>query len=318
MKIHCTYLLLLTFLPCMLLGQTLDKREQKIIEKNHIKAKAKTDYKYVGGKPVTKGIKTSNSTYSPKGWLIGVDILNDKGLVTDWEKYEYDTRGNRTLYERTNPSGNYKKVSLYDEKDNVTLESGFNGAENFRITYKYNAKGIPDEIIYLTNNKIDEKHVYVNSGNTSQVSIYNAAGNLTSKLKLVYDASINIIEENKLGLNDKLLEQKIYKYTADSRILQEEKKVGGVFSYRLTYEYDAKNNLLSMSEESPAYKKYIKKAYAYDTAGNLIEYKWRRNPDEEFNIKKYTYNASGVCLTEYTLYPKTKFELLSKYEYEYY
>ena len=55
-------------------------------------------------------------------------------------------------------------------------------------------------------------------------------------------------------------------------------------------------------------KKYDKKVFTYDASGNLKAYKWRRNGSDEFNVKTYTYNTKGICLTEHTFYPKTKYE----------
>ena len=87
---------------------------------------------------------------------------------------------------------------------------------------------------------------------------------------------------------------------------------------RLTYNYDANDNLLSVSEESLSKKKFIKKSFTYDSKGNLTEYKWHRNAGEPFNVKSFTYDARGICITEHTLYPVTKFERMSKFEYEFY
>jgi hypothetical protein len=300
-----------------LFGQTIEELEKKIAAENHIRSKIQFDYKYIGGKPSKTGVKSLIKTFSGKGELLEKRVLNNKGIVVGWEKYAYNKAGNRILYERENTNSKYKKESKYDENNNVILEAGFNGAQNFRNEYEYTSSGKVKEIVYLAGNKIEQKIVYEHNGSIAMVSIYAGGNALTSKMKLKYDVNGNIIEEIKQTIEGVELEKKIYKYNSAGQILQEEKTRQGSFNYRLIYVYDTRGNLLKLSEETKSKKKYDKKVYTYDSAGNLTEYKWRRNPSDEFNVKKYTYNSRGICLTEYTFYPKTKYELLSKFEYEY-
>jgi YD repeat-containing protein len=316
------YLFPITFLlfslSSYLFGQTLEEIETKIAAKNHIRTKIQIDYKYSKGKPSNTGVKSVTKSYSSKGELLEKRALSSKGEVIGWEKYTYDEAGNRTLYERENTSSNYKKASKYDDKNNVLLEAGFNGAENFRNEYKYTPSGKVMEIIYYVGNRMEQKMLYEYSGNIAIVGIYAGGNTLTSKMNLKYDGKENITEEIKQTIDGVELEKKIYTYNTAGEILQEEKIIQGNFNYRLTYAYDTSGNLLKISEENNNESKYDKKVYTYDSAGNLTEYKWRRSPSDEFNIKKFTYNSQGICLTEYTFYPKTRYELLSKFEYEYY
>jgi hypothetical protein len=309
---------IIIFIPTFLTGQTLDNREKKIASQNQILSKTQWDYSYVNGVISKQGIKISITKYNKSGDIIEEDLLNNKEVVTSWEKYEYDANGNKTLYERSGNSGKYSKAYKYDAKNNLILEAGFNGAENFRNTYDYNLSNKLEILIYSVNNKVEEKRIYTYSGNGCLISIYTGGQTLTSKLKLLYDNRQNVIEESFLSLDDKVTEKKSYKYNTLFQITEEEKNQGGVLNYRITNTYDIQGNLLTVSEETKANKKYIKKSFTYDSLGNLTEYKWRRAPDDEFNSKTYTYNSKGICLTEHTFYPNTKFELMSKYEYEYY
>lgn len=308
---------LLFSLSAHLFSQTLEEMEKKIAAKNHIRTKIQIDYKYIKGKPSKSGVKSLTKSFSSKGELLEKRSLNNKGEVVGWEKYAYDKDGNRTLYERENTNSSYKKASKYNEDNNVILEAGFNGAENFRNDYKYTSTGKVKEIIYSLGNRIEQKIIYDYNGSIATVGIYAGGNSLISKMKLKYDSKGNITEEIKQTIDGVELEKKIYKYNADSQILEEEKTSQGSFNYRLIYEYDTRGNLLKISEETKSKKKYDKKVYSYDSSGNLTEYKWRRNPTDEFNVKKYTYDSRGICLTEYTFYPKTKYELLSKFEYEF-
>jgi hypothetical protein len=246
------------------------------------------------------------------------DFLNVKGQITGYEKYAYNDNNNRTLYEREGSSNSYKKISEYDAKNNLIQESGFNGTEDFRNEFEYTSSGKLEEAVYYINNNLQQKLVYKNSGTTTMIETYMRGVTLTSKIKIAYDSKGNIIEETTYNINGTELEKKEYKYNSASQLLEETKTQKGKFFYRNTYEYDARGNLLNIYEATLVKTKYAKKVYTYDTSGNLTVYKWRRSPDEEFNVKTYTYDSMGICLTEYTYYPNTGYELLSKYEYEYY
>jgi hypothetical protein len=298
-------------------SQTLEEREKQIAQRNKIKTKIQYDYKYTNGKPAETGSKTCATTYSSSGDILEKKYYNSKDQVIGWEKYEYDASGNRTLYERENASSKYKKVSKYGNKNDLLLESGFNGAENFRNEYTYTAANKPSEIVYNVSNKIEQKLVYEHTGNDALLKIFTGGTTLTSRVKLKYDSRGNITEETTLSIDNKELEKKTYTYTPSSLILTEEKTRQGAFNYRISYAYDTKGNLLTVMEENISQKKYTKKMFTYDASGNLTQYKWRRNATDEFNVKTYTYNAKGICLTEHTFYPKTKFELLSKFGYDY-
>ncbi len=298
--------------------QTLEEQEVLIASKNHIKSKSQIDFKYTNGTVAKTGVKSTVIEYSGKGEIVRVNYIDSKGQVIGWEKYEYDDRGNRILFEREGSGSKYKKTTNFDDKNNILLEAGFNGTENFRNEYIYSASGKLLNVTYTVNNKVNRKLVYEYSGTTANVAIYTGGTTLTSTIKMIYDASGNLIEETHYSVDKRETEKKTYKYNAAKQLTEEAKMQAGKLYYKITQEYDAKGRLVKVSEETLAKAKYLKKIYTFDSAGNLTEYQWRRNADEEFNVKTYTYNAQGVCLTEHTYYPATKFELLSKYEYEYY
>jgi hypothetical protein len=310
-------ILLSSFIAANAFSQTLEEQEKQIAAKNHIKSKTQTDFKYTEGKQAKTGITSSVTTYSQSGEILLINLLDTKGLVIGWEKYTYDANGNRTLFEREGSGSKYKKVTQYDAKNNLLLESGFNGTENFKNEYHYES-GKLRNTVYMVNNKIVRKLVYEYSGSTTNVGIYTGGTVLSSKIKMVYDAASNLVEETHLSVDGKETEKKTFKYNTASQLTEEAKTKAGKLFYKITQEYDTKGRLLKISEETLSKAKYAKKIYSFDAAGNLISYQWRRTPDEEFNVKKYTYDTKGVCLTEHTLYPATKFELLSKFEYEYY
>ena len=300
-----------------LTAQTLDEFEKGMVAKNHIRSKTQIDYKYKNGVMSGSGVKVSVTSYNSNGDILEKDILNPKGLVVSSEKYEYDGQGNRTYYMRNSSNGKYEKRAQYDSHNNLILEAGFNGAEHFKNTYSYNSNDRLEEIVFTVEGNTTEKHVYHNNGNTATVEVYTAGTSLTSKLKLVYDSKGNILQQTVLSLDGRELEKKINKYDAQSNLIEEEKTKNGNLSYQTWYDYDSQGNLLTVSEQTPQKKKFIKKSFTYDGNGNLTDYKWHRSPGEPYNVKSFTYNSRGICETEHTFYPATKYELLSKFQYDY-
>ena len=317
MKQIGSLLILLLFLSSNLYSQILEEIEVQIASRNKLKTKVRYDHKYTNGKPSQKGIKTSLTTYHKSGNILEVNYLNAKGVVTSSEKYDYDKSGNRILYERVG-SSKYRKVSKYNSANQLIRESGFNGTEEFRTDYEYNAAGRIGVISNIQGGRVLKKMVYKYIGNIANVSVYSMGSTLSAKLKMMYDLRSNLVEEITLDVNGNEIEKKEYTYNNASQLLEETKTTQGKLYYRITYDYDSSGRLLTVSEERPSRKKYIKKKYSYDNQGNLTSYQWRRKPGEEFNKKTYTYNSAGVCLTEHTIYPATQYELLSKFEYTYY
>jgi hypothetical protein len=305
-------------ISCAIYSQSLEDRDKKIIKRNNIKTKIQMDFSFEKGKQSEQGKKISVTTYTKSGDVLEENTLDNKEQVIGWEKYQYNETGNRVFYERTSGVNKYNKTYKYDANNNVVQESGFNGAENFKNNITYDSKGKPVEIIYSINDHLDERRIYEYTGTVSIISIYKTGNVLSSKLKLVYDEKGNIIEETMYSMDNKELEKKILSYDNASRQIAEEKIKGGIFFYKLTNTYNYKGNILTVSEENTTDKKFVKKSYDYDANDNLTEYHWRRNPNDDFNVKTYTYDSHGICQTEHTFYPSTKFELLTKYEYEFY
>ncbi len=318
MKLNLFITFISLSITSQLFSQALEERERQIATQNHIRTKTQIDYKYLAGKPSKTGVITSKTYYSRSGEIMREDYIDSKGQVNNSEIYDYDQNNNRTRYQREGSGGTYKKVSGYDGRNKLVVEAGFNGSENFRNEFNYDNTGKLQEATYTINGNLQQKLVYEHSGSTTHVKTYMHGSILISNIKMVYDNKGNIIEETTYGIDDRELEKKVYKYNSSSQLIEETKTQKGKFYYRYIYNYDSRGNILSIYEETLAKNKYAKKIYSYDSAGNLTEYKWRRNPDEEFNVKTYSYDARGICLTEHTYYPSTKFELLSKYEYEFY
>ena len=268
MKNNLLFLFIFFLTSAHLFSQTLEEREKSIAASNQIKSKTQIDFSYQGDKPSKTGVITSKTLYSRSGEILRKDFINTKGLVSGSEIYEYDRNNNRTLYERQGSGNKYKKSSGYDTKNNLILEAGFNGSENFRNEFTYDNSGQLQTALYYINDNLRQKLIYKNTGNTTIVETYMGGNSLISKVKMVYDSKGNIIEETTYSVEGTELEKKEYKYNSSSQILEETKTRKGKFYYKNTYNYDSKGNLLSLYENTLAKKEYAKKIYTYDASGN--------------------------------------------------
>ncbi|MBN2486662.1 MAG: hypothetical protein JXB34_11875 [Bacteroidales bacterium] len=299
-------------------GQTLEEKEQELFKKYNVKTRTNWDYTFKDSKFSMEGKKTSLSTYDRNGRVLEIKVFNPKGETSLLEKFAYDTKGNRTFYERQSLSGEYKKQSEYDEESNLIQEYGYDGSATFGTKFSYDSKDRVTEIVYLIADEIDEKRVYTYTGNKATVDILKNGKFLSSKVSLTFNSQNQVIKEEVSSVDGKVLESRTMEYNSIGKITKEEKYKSGQLIYRQTYDYDSKNELLSISEENSNEAKYIKKLYKYDDLGRVIEYQWKRNSADDYNIKVFKYGDKGVCSEEHTYYPKTNYKLLTKYEYDFY
>lgn len=318
MKTIFAYLILSFGLFSLTFSQTLDEKDREMFKKHHVKSRSKWDYNFKGDKPSLEGKFSAESFYDKEGRVLKSFAFNLKGDTTNFDMYAYDARGNRVLYERKSLHGEYKKESEYNHVNNVIEEVGYDGGETFQTIFRYDSENRVLDITYLISKNVDEKRVYTYSGNKATVEILKLGKHLTATMELLFNDQGNVLEEKWVDLNGAVLEKKVLTYNSRGDVTREEKYKSGNFFYRINYEYDAKGELLNISEESKSKKKFVKKKFAYDDLGRIIEYQWKRRPDDEYNIKRFKYSDAGVCSEEHTYYPRTDYKLLTKYEYKYY
>lgn len=318
MKKIFSFLLLLTTTFSFIIAQTIEEQERELFKKYQVKERISYDFPYKDGVMEKHGVKTSMSKYNRSGLVVMTFTFNAKGDTTVKEYYGYDARGNRVLYERYSVSGEYKKTSEYDMVDNIILEAGYDGSASFKTVYTYEKGGKVMEIKYYVDNLLDEKRVYSYSGKNATVSVLHKGKDPKSTIQLIFDDKGQILKETTLGLDGTELERRVLQYNAKGQVLLEEKYRLGKLNNRLEYIYNANGDLIKLSEDTGANDKYDKKLYEYDTQGRVSVYKWKRKTETDYNLKKYTYGSSGVCVEEYTNYPKTNYKLLTRYEYTFY
>lgn len=304
-------------------GQSqIDNRIRQKNVQNRISNQESWDYKYAGNTPGKTGSRTSITTYTSSGDIDRVVTYNAKGVVQHIEEYSYDKNGRRTEYTRMSGENaqkpSYQKISVYNTAGDLSEEKGFDGVENFRNTYLYDATGNLTEIQYYANNMLREKRKFSGTKTLNNVEVFNGSGTLVSRLAIKYDAGGNVTEETVYGVNQAELEKKVYNYDQNSNLTGESRYKLDKVTLTTTYTYNAAGDLLTVYEQSPSYPKFLKKSMTYDALGNLKEIKWRRNPNEEFNMMVYNYDSKGICATVETFYPATDYRVLTKYVYAYY
>jgi len=320
MKIVYGITLVMIFSGQVLSQPIFETKNKQIIIKLNVKSQTNWDYNFIKDKPSSKGVKTSYTRYNSRGDIVEFVTYKLKDTLT-YETYEYDEKGKRVDYTKHKGGKkniSYRKISDYDNNGNLILEQGFDGSEKFKNTYEYDDNGKLKEINYYTDNELSEKRVFEHESNITNVTVYNSANIITSYMSLKYDSKGNLIEEIQFDANNKPMENRIFVYNSESKVVSEVKYRDGDFYYKLTYLYDSAGELINIDEENLEHSRYIKKNFKYDDKGFLVEMNWRRKPGEEFNTRNYAYDNEGLCTQVLTYYPSTKFKVLTKYEYEFY
>lgn len=316
------YLLFTLILICSVgvNGQdNLEKKEKARMASNKIKKQTQWAYDYVDGKPSSKGYISVVTTYDKSG--NATEIVNYKvdGKITSILNYAYDAKGNKTSFTRY--QGNREKLTysqkiVYDAKGNKMTETGFDGASNFKNTFKYlNDKLV--EIRYTTDNILTEKRIFTYSGANTEIAIVGPDGKPLAKELNIYDSRKNLIEESRLA--DRDVTQKMqYQYDPQNQVVEETKHRYGNFSYKKKYTYDNSGNLLKVEDVKTDGKTVILNNYTYDSKGNILEEKWRKENSTDDSYKKYTYNEKGLYTEMDCYFASYKFNVLYKFTYETY
>lgn len=298
-----------------LIAQNIFEEKQKeYIIKNKVKSQTSYDYYYTNDKLSKEGIKTSQIFYDKNGNVIEV-ITYKKNDTLSREFIQYDEDGKKIDYKKIQGSGiAYHKKYEYKGND-VIREYGFDGTNNFEIKYSYFSPGKLKEILYYTDKKLVEKRTFTHNKNLSEITIEKPIGRISSYINLIYDNQGNIVEEKLLNEQKQVIETK--KYTYNKNLLSSETKIrnNNIIS-KTFYNYSQNNDLIEIWEENAGEAKFLRKRFTYDDKGNLIKMEWRRNGNEPFSERTYTYNNQNLCTEYLTYYPVTKFKVLTKFVYE--
>jgi hypothetical protein len=230
--------------------------------------------------------KRTYITYEKNGW----PTLIEKMAYSEWDEssyyeekivYQYDNKGNPTLYEHY--SSDYQGGIVIDEKE----ESVWNDKNQPLSIISWNKDEDTGEFLPLS------KSTYEYSGNTAVASVYeynieNESYILTGKYNYVFR-------------NDNQVER------ADIFTIDEE--TGELFQYAIMeLEYNSKNLetrsvMKVINEETGEYVDFLIVEANYDDNNNVIHTKdYMLNEGEEFLLSEQTmkYNSAGQIIEENT------------------
>jgi len=321
MKIALSFVLILGTLSVFAQQENFEAKEKQWIRENHIKTRTQNDHSYVNGKPASKGYTSSVTTYDQNGNIVEEVNYRRNGDVLYVNTYKYDSQGNRieyVKYDGNREKINYKQSFIFDGKGNKLIETGYNGADHYKNTYKYDGQGNLREINYYVDDKLDEQRLLRRDGNLTEIKIYDGQGAFKFTLLNRYDNRKNLIEELKNEVNNTTSRKVNYDYDQQANLSEEVKYLYGNFTYKMTYKYDKNNNLLEVQEEKPGAEPYLLKKYTYTPEGTLTREQWRPDAGKKFSVKEYTYDSSGKVTTIDCFFASYNFKVLYKFKYDYF
>lgn len=297
----------------------LDAKEKARMAGNKVKKQTQWAYDYQDGKPSSKGYISCITSFDQNG--NAVEIINYKadGKITSILNYTYDKNGNKTSYTRF--QGNREKMTYsqkiqYDVMGNKLVETGFDGASNFKNTFSY-TNGKLSEIKYTTDNSVTETRSFSYNGSKTEVAILGPNKALIAKELNVFDSKKNLIEESRFANKD-VTQKKEYEYDPKGQVVEETKHQYGNFSYKKRYTYNNNGYLLKVEDIKEDGKAVVTNNYDYDSKGNITEERWRKDESSQDSYRKYTYNSNGLYTATDCYFASYKFYVLYKYTYETY
>jgi len=304
------------------IGQTLnEQRERERIADNKIKVITVWNHKYADGKPSAKGYRSSETIYDERGLPVSVVNYKSTGEISSKQSYSYDKEGNKTNY--VNIDGKDGKTKFlqtisYDANKNKINENGYNGAEPYRVVYKY-VKGKQSEIIrYKGVNTIDERWVYAYQGNRIIITVFKPEKTVSYTMEKVVDAKGNVVEDIRKENSGAISKRYVMKYNSKDLEIQKDVYLGGTFVYKQFFAYDHEGNLVQTDQTDANGEKFVYSKYKYDTKGNILEEQWNEGDSNEFSKKESKYNPKGILVEVDTYYAPYNYKVLYKYSYEFF
>jgi len=253
---------------------------------------------YKFGEPVKKGMRKETVTYDSLGRRIEWTSFDTTGNIVFKFKYKYDSIGNR--------------INDFKYKSNNSL--------SLKIEHRYDNQGNElESVTYDSVGDIAAKTVstFDSLGHCSEWVEYRSDGSVSDQKAYTFDRNGNLVEEtqaimDKLKKGEKLQtikmseEHKTFAYDGNGNMIEEVSfSAKGDIVSKISYKYDANNNLAEMSESIPQRmskgKTLIKTesvsektTYAYDSKGNLSEEN-AFSVDGSISSKTvYTYDEFGI------------------------
>ena len=289
------------------------------------KVKVQTEWlhNFVDGKPAANGIKSSVTKFNTRGYITEVTNFNEKGEVISIVIYQYDSRDNKVNFERY--SGNreklqYSQKNVYDSRGNKTREYGSDNISPYNNTFKYNSDGKLAEISYTVDNVLQEKRVFSQSGNKTEVLIYNAANTLINKQENSYNDQGLLVLEVKSSSSGNVVHTVVLNYNSAGYLLEEVKtRADDKLDYQKIYYYDSSNRPVKIETVNMDGSKFVSNEYQFNDKGDLILESWKKNERaKEPSTKKITYDSMGIISEMESYFATYQLRSLYKYTYEFF
>lgn len=198
----------------------------------------------------------------------------------------------------------YRYGASYTDSGQITEEvkydKGFDPVQ--KTVYAYDSKNILIGRSLLGHNgEIIDKFIYVhNAGKVTDSIRLDRYGNQVEKYSWQYDAKGNRVREIVLHNADSSVINTSYEYNTAGKLIRLSKKHSSdkTLDFLLTYQYDAKGNMISEYKHFRDGKADYKKEYNYDSSGNKIAfilYTWEGKIAERLT---YAYDKNGNLAEE--------------------
>jgi hypothetical protein len=288
---------------------------------NKIKMQVVYEYEYVKGNPSSTGKKIQEIFFDVDGNRIQEINFRYNGTIHCINTYKYDLKGNKIEYIKY--EGNKEKMIFrqffqYNDKGNVITESGFNGVENYKTTFKYDPNGKITEVVYFLDNKLDEKRTFSYSNKTSELSVMDATLQVSYKINYTYNDKMQVVKEEKVDNIGFVSKRVLYTYDAKGNQTVEEKYLNGKFASKITNTYDSKNRIVQVYSELMPGQRFLTREYTYSQNGLLEEEKYRNTAAKDFSKNSYKYMENGVCKSMDSFYASYNEQVMYVYNYEKY
>lgn len=305
-----------------LYGQQDSLWNKNIIKKNKVRTVTFYEYDYVNGKPEADGVKTRIDSFDTNGQRVLQTYYRENGLVLSISTSKYDSKGNRIFQNKqADLDGRIKTVFIqnvrFDSKGNRTQEFGYNGIDSFKNVYNYNKLGKLAEVNFFIKKRLDEKRVFTNNTNSSDLKILDGYGSVKYTQKYLFNASDKILQESTVMPDNTESQRLEFTYDGKDNVLSETKYLKGKLIYKISYVY--KGGLLSeMYKEGGDGVKFQIAKYAYDASGNMVEEQTREDAKKDFSKSVYTYDKNNLCKTIDSYFAKFNKQVLTVVIYQNY
>ena len=324
-KIFYIFLLVFALISAINAQQyDFDAVEKYRMAKGKVRTQTQYTYDYEGGKPSTKGFKSSVTKFDQRGNVTEIANYNAQGKIISLIVSKYDSRDNRVIYERYQGGGSEKKLqysqtTAYDSRGNKLKESGFDGAATYENIYRYEG-GKVVEIIYNSDKAVTERRQIKYSGNKAEISIFDKNDNLEFRQENTYNDKGMLISEIKTGGKGNIIHTLNLKYNTAGDLTEEiKKRADNKLDYQKNYQYDKDNRPIKEETVNLDGTKFISHEYKYSAIGDLQLESWRKNErSSEASTKKFTYDTKGLYTDVECYFANYKLKSLYKYSYEFY